>query len=124
MDEIHERGLESDFTLGLLMQVIQKRRHNKGSLGRLQIILMSATIQTEKFVTYLEAQIKQDHHSKDVCLSVPVHHIPGRTYPVKELFRGGYERYIRPSPPDGLDINEFRYGGWAKAGALDYDLAV
>ncbi|EFN83103.1 ATP-dependent RNA helicase DHX36 [Harpegnathos saltator] len=65
LDEIHERSTESDFIITLLKQVIPKRTD-------LKVLLMSATLNSERFSTYY-----------DRC---PVIHIPGFTYPVKEFY--------------------------------------
>lgn len=125
LDEVHERGLESDFSLGLLMNVL-KRRNDPAIRARrqlktgyklppLRLILMSATIETDKFIAYLN---KHALPSGAGSASAPLHHIPGYTFPVKEYYRGDFERYVRSSE------ESFRYGGWAKAGAIDYDLLV
>ena len=91
-----------------------KHRNNpRSGLPPIRLVLMSATIQTEKFVSYLMAQLKQPQ-------PVVVHHIEGYTYPVTEFFRGEYEKLLR----NNEDNDSYRYGGWAKAGAIDYDLLV
>ena len=46
LDEVHERGLESDFSLALLLSALSERTN-------LRLILMSATIATDKFANYL-----------------------------------------------------------------------
>ena len=84
-------------------------------LHPLRLILMSATIETDKFIAYLNEHTRTPG---DGSISTPLHHIPGYTFPVKEYYRGDFECYVRPSE------ELFRYGGWAKAGAIDYDLLV
>ncbi|XP_043788286.1 ATP-dependent DNA/RNA helicase DHX36-like [Apis laboriosa] len=65
LDEIHERSTESDFVLALLKLIIPKRPD-------LKILLMSATLNSERFSKYY-----------DDC---PMIHIPGFTYPVEEFY--------------------------------------
>ncbi|XP_014478437.1 PREDICTED: ATP-dependent RNA helicase DHX36 [Dinoponera quadriceps] len=65
LDEIHERSTESDFVITLLKQVIPKR-------SDLKLLLMSATLNSERFSTYYNR-----------C---PMIHIPGFTYPVEEFY--------------------------------------
>ncbi|XP_037402269.1 probable ATP-dependent RNA helicase DHX40 isoform X2 [Pygocentrus nattereri] len=71
LDEVHERSLNTDVLLGLL------KKTSGGSRGRtvpLKVVVMSATLQTDKLSAFLG--------------HCPVFTIPGRTYPVKELFCG------------------------------------
>ncbi|KAI9253572.1 P-loop containing nucleoside triphosphate hydrolase protein [Sporodiniella umbellata] len=65
IDEVHERTIESDFLLIMLRQLCQLRPD-------LKIILMSATVEAQRFSAYF------DH-----C---PVIAVPGRTYPVQVHF--------------------------------------
>lgn len=65
LDEIHERTTESDFIITLLKQVIPKRTD-------LKILLMSATLNSERFSKYYN--------------ECPMIHIPGFTYPVQEFY--------------------------------------
>lgn len=62
LDEVHERTIDSDFLLIVLRRLMQKRPD-------LKLILMSATLEAERFSTYLGG--------------VPVLNIPGRTFPVE-----------------------------------------
>lgn len=62
LDEVHERSIDSDFLLIVLRRLMQKRPN-------LRIILMSATLEAQRFSTYLGG--------------VPVLNIPGRTFPVE-----------------------------------------
>ena len=65
VDEVHERGLESDFLLLALKDLMPKRPDVK-------IVLMSATMDTERFSAYFGG--------------APIFKVPGRTYPVKTLY--------------------------------------
>lgn len=81
LDEIHERSTESDFIITLLKQVIPKRVD-------LKVLLMSATLNAERFSTYY-----------DNC---PMIHIPGFTYPVQEFYLEdvlSFVGYRFPEPP-------------------------
>ena len=62
VDEVHERTIESDFLLVILKQLCTVRPD-------LRIILMSATVEANKFSEYF-----------GYC---PVISVPGRTYPVQ-----------------------------------------
>ncbi|KAK4380653.1 hypothetical protein RND71_002515 [Anisodus tanguticus] len=65
VDEIHERGMNEDFLLIILRDLLPQRPD-------LRLILMSATINAELFSKYFR--------------DAPTIHIPGLTYPVAELF--------------------------------------
>ena len=62
LDEVHERSIDSDFLLIVLRRLMQKRPD-------LKLILMSATLEAQRFSNYLGG--------------VPVLNIPGRTFPVE-----------------------------------------
>ncbi|XP_068568251.1 ATP-dependent DNA/RNA helicase DHX36 [Cebidichthys violaceus] len=64
LDEIHERNLQSDVLLVIVKNILTLR-------DDLKIILMSATLNAEKFSKYF-----------DNC---PMIHIPGLTFPVEEF---------------------------------------
>ncbi|MDX2147639.1 MAG: ATP-dependent RNA helicase HrpA [Planctomycetota bacterium] len=66
VDEAHERGLNIDFLLGYLRQLMQKR-------DDLKIIVTSATIDPERFSKHF-----------DNC---PIIEVSGRTYPVEIRYR-------------------------------------
>jgi ATP-dependent RNA helicase DHX57 len=64
IDEVHERGIESDFLLILLKDLLKKRVD-------LKVILMSATVDADLFSNYFQC---------------PVVNIPGFTYPVQDIY--------------------------------------
>ncbi|KAH8245590.1 hypothetical protein KR032_012249 [Drosophila birchii] len=65
VDEVHERSEESDFLLLILKNLLQERKD-------LKVILMSATLNAALFSDYFGG--------------APVLDIPGRTFPVQQLF--------------------------------------
>lgn len=75
LDEIHERGLNTDVLLGLLSAalVLRKRAAEEGSLPPLKLVLMSATLRIEDFT----------ESKKLFAGDAPnVVKVPGRTFPV------------------------------------------
>ncbi|XP_057506391.1 DExH-box ATP-dependent RNA helicase DExH1 isoform X2 [Actinidia eriantha] len=65
VDEIHERGMNEDFLLIILRDLLPRRPD-------LRLVLMSATINADLFSNYFG--------------NAPTIHIPGMTFPVAELF--------------------------------------
>ncbi|XP_077217577.1 RNA helicase family protein isoform X2 [Tasmannia lanceolata] len=65
VDEIHERGMNEDFLIIILRDLLLRRPD-------LRLILMSATINADLFSKYFG--------------NAPTMHIPGLTFPVEELF--------------------------------------
>ncbi|XP_047508277.1 putative ATP-dependent RNA helicase DHX57 isoform X1 [Pieris napi] len=65
VDEVHERSEESDFLLLILRDLIKVRKD-------LRVVLMSATLNADLFSDYFD--------------KVPVLEIPGRTFPVEQVF--------------------------------------
>ena len=66
IDEVHERSEESDFLLMIIRDLLPKR-------PKLKILLMSATLNASSFASYFGQ-------------AVPMMDIPGRTFPVKQIF--------------------------------------
>ncbi|CAM41748.1 putative RNA helicase [Leishmania braziliensis MHOM/BR/75/M2904] len=64
VDEIHERGVDTDFLLILLRDLVRRRQD-------LKVVLMSATMDSELFARYFDG--------------APVIFIEGRTFPVKVM---------------------------------------
>ena len=62
LDEVHERSIDSDFLLIVLKRLLERRKD-------LKVVLMSATVDADRFSTYLGG--------------APVLNVPGRTFPVQ-----------------------------------------
>ncbi|RPB17409.1 P-loop containing nucleoside triphosphate hydrolase protein [Morchella conica CCBAS932] len=62
LDEVHERSIDSDFLMIVLKKLLSRRKD-------LKVVLMSATVDAEKFSKYLNG--------------APVMNVPGRTFPVR-----------------------------------------
>lgn len=143
-----ERGLDSDFTLALLMSALGRRK-------TLKLILMSATISTDKFALYLghglsssfssplpsipASTITNDISDSEYGISipldtstkgVPVLFIPGYTYPIVEFFKNEFEQILcghinyKSGYDDGGDLFARRIGGMKRKGDVDYDLLI
>nr|POE93609.1 putative helicase c15c4.05 [Quercus suber] len=65
IDEVHERSIDTDFLLIMLRSLMARR-------PKLKVILMSATVDAQKFSDYLDG--------------APIINVPGRTYPVRAMF--------------------------------------
>ena len=64
IDEVHERNLDGDILMGLLREALK-------SVPHLKVILMSATLDADRFAAYWG--------------NAPRMHIPGRTFPVEDF---------------------------------------
>ncbi|NXQ56559.1 DHX36 helicase, partial [Anthoscopus minutus] len=83
LDEIHERNLQSDVLMSIIKDLLTVRQD-------LKVILMSATLNAEKFSEYF------DH-----C---PMIHIPGFTFPVVEyLLEDVIEKLRQVYTPEKMD---------------------
>jgi len=82
VDEAHERNLNIDFLLGLLKD-IQRKRFEAG-LGKLKIVITSATFDTEKFANFFREGI--DEHGLPAQIVVPIVNVSGRMFPVSIHF--------------------------------------
>lgn len=85
IDEAHERSLQTDVLLGLLRQIVKRRRD-------LRLIVTSATMNAERF--------------SDFFGRVPIYTIPGRTFPVEVLFsKNPVEDYVEGAVKQALAIH-------------------
>ena len=79
LDEAHERTLATDILMGLLKEVVKRR-------SDLKVIVMSATLDAQKFQRYFGSKGKD----------APLLKVPGRTHPV-EVF------YVKAPEPDYVE---------------------
>jgi len=92
LDEAHERTLATDVLMGLLMEVLQKRTKDS-KLGELKVVVMSATLDAEKFQEYFHG--------------APLLKVPGRTHPVETFFTAQAERnYVEAAVRTTLNIHK------------------
>lgn len=131
VDEVHERSVETDFLLLLLREIAARR-------PSIRIVLMSATLDANKFAEYFSSALSKGNKR----VIIPIVSIPGRTFPVDELYledavgRSGYrlrpgERYSRRvgkvahkgkyglEPPPGADLPRRQNTASAAAGRDD-----
>lgn len=85
LDEIHERSIDSDFLLIVLRKLLERR-------SDLKVVLMSATVNAERFSDYLGG--------------APVMNVPGRTFPVDT-------RYLE----DAVEVTNFNTDSGSHGGA-------
>ncbi len=85
IDEAHERSLQTDVLLGLLRQIVTRRRD-------LRLIVTSATMNAERFSEFFGR--------------VPIYTIPGRTFPVEILFsKNPVEDYVEGAVKQALAVH-------------------
>lgn len=91
LDEVHERSIDSDFLLIVIRKLLKRRPD-------LKIVLMSATVNAERFSDYLGG--------------APIMNVPGRTFPVET-------KYLE----DAVEVTTFNTdsGSHGGAEALEFD---
>jgi pre-mRNA-splicing factor ATP-dependent RNA helicase DHX15/PRP43 len=92
LDEAHERTLATDVIMGLLMAVLPKRTKDS-KYGELKVVVMSATLDAEKFQEYFG--------------NAPLMKVPGRTFPVEIFYAAQPERnYVEAAVRTTLQIHQ------------------
>ncbi|CCD12244.1 unnamed protein product, partial [Trypanosoma congolense IL3000] len=89
VDEVHEREIETDLCLLLLRDLIMKGEKCHGNC--MKLIVMSATVQPEKLVSYFSPEM--------IGSEVPVVMIPGTLYPVREYYLEDAHECLGLPPP-------------------------
>ncbi|KAI5171627.1 pre-mRNA-splicing factor ATP-dependent RNA helicase DHX15/PRP43 [Nematocida sp. LUAm3] len=92
IDEVHERTINIDLLLGLVKDAIQER-------SDLKVVIMSATMATEKFLEYLPGAV--------------TFHIKSRSYPIelRYLPTKKHEDYVEKAIEAVLDIHNHQPDG-------------
>ena len=94
LDEVHERSIDSDFLLIILRKLMARQ-------PALKVLLMSATVDAQRFSTYLDG--------------APVMTVPGRTFPVETKYLedaievsnfNDHDLSSRKAQPEDIDDNE------------------
>ena len=78
IDEVHERDMQIDFLLIILKKVMARRLSESRSVPK--VVLMSATMDSDMFASYFK---NATPGGETIC---PTLSVPGRTFPVKELY--------------------------------------
>jgi len=121
VDEVHERGVETDFMLTYLKEVQAKRPN-------LRVILMSATMDTECFLKYFSQPIKVEAGDEQVVVNRPPMVIcPAFCYPVEMVYLEGMNNRLgRTRPADAKSPDELRRdpNDIGDSDGIDYDLIL
>lgn len=95
LDEAHERTLATDVLMGLLQEILPQRKTNnaKAGCGPLKLVVMSATLDADKFQRYFDG--------------APLLRVPGRTHPVEIFYTAKPEaNYVEAAVRTTLHIHE------------------
>ena len=107
VDEAHERTADADFLLILLRRLLRS-----GAAPQLRVTLMSATVDAGRFIDYFAGEPGEPTPRST--------HIPGRTFPVDEVF---VEEYLPSRRRDrGGGEKNGRNGRNGDGHEIDYDL--
>lgn len=92
LDEAHERTLSTDILMGLLMEIYPKRTKDS-QYGELKVVIMSATLDAEKFQKYFH--------------NAPLLKVPGRTFPVEVFYTSEPEKdYVEAAVRTTIHIHQ------------------
>ncbi|CAJ1457926.1 unnamed protein product, partial [Effrenium voratum] len=118
VDEVHERGVETDFMLTFLRQV-------RAGRPNLRVVLMSATMDTECFLKYFSLPAKVATVDSAVT-KPPMVVCPAFCHPVAECYLESVNsRLGRNKSPEAKSPDELRQPAeMAESDGIDYDLIL
>eukprot|EP00397_Hematodinium_sp_SG-2012_P007382 GEMP01007427.1.p1 GENE.GEMP01007427.1~~GEMP01007427.1.p1 ORF type:complete len:1058 (+),score=242.00 GEMP01007427.1:108-3281(+) len=111
VDEVHERGLHTDFALLILRDILDERR--RIGIAPLKIILMSATVDPQPFIEYFKYDSGNGSRKSVAFLD-----IPGKTnYPIEEYWAEDIlellgDKFEPAGPPPNMRAEQAR-NTWA-----------
>ncbi|OQE14795.1 hypothetical protein PENFLA_c035G05573 [Penicillium flavigenum] len=100
VDEVHERGINVDLTLGFLRNLVSGKKEGRGGVP-LKVVVMSATADMESLTDFFKQGFKQtepaqkaiqaaedetDKMDASTPKDISVCHIKGRQFPVKTIY--------------------------------------
>ncbi|CAG8893341.1 unnamed protein product [Penicillium egyptiacum] len=100
VDEVHERGINVDLTLGFLRNLVSGKKEGRGGVP-LKVVVMSATADMESLTDFFKQGFKQtapaqkaiqaaeaeaDKMDTSTPKDISVCHIKGRQFPVKTIY--------------------------------------
>eukprot|EP00929_Paragymnodinium_shiwhaense_P007005 TRINITY_DN110964_c0_g1_i1.p1 TRINITY_DN110964_c0_g1~~TRINITY_DN110964_c0_g1_i1.p1 ORF type:complete len:1121 (+),score=227.41 TRINITY_DN110964_c0_g1_i1:127-3489(+) len=120
VDEVHERGCETDFMLTFLKGVVHQR-------PQLRVVLMSATMDAECFLKYFAVP-----NTSGPSAQPPLIMVSGRCYPTHEVLLDSINTILgRESPNEPASYEDMRSGGrpqnptvLGENDGIDYELIV
>jgi len=84
IDEVHERSSDGDFLITVLRDLSTGIERGPGTERPLKLLLMSATVDSDFFVNYLDEA--KSSKSGDKSNRVPLVHVEGVAHPVQDLY--------------------------------------
>lgn len=98
LDEAHERTLATDVLMGLLQELLPKRKGPDCEYGELKVVVMSATLDAKKFQDYFDG--------------APLLTVPGRTFPVEILYSAKPQQsYLEAAIRTTIQIHQYEEPG-------------
>ncbi|KAI9924916.1 hypothetical protein ASPWEDRAFT_141069 [Aspergillus wentii DTO 134E9] len=99
VDEVHERGINVDLTLGFLRNLVSEKKEGRGGVP-LKVVVMSATADMESLLGFFkeglqapsprnrieESAAKPDSEDEKKGKEISACHIKGRQFPVKTIY--------------------------------------
>jgi len=125
VDEVHERGVDTDFMLTFLKEVQSKRPN-------LRVVLMSATMDTECFLKYFSSTTAagtRDGKADVVETRPPMVVCPAFCHPVAEVYLEAINQHLgKGGPAQARSPDDLRRGDgsgeFTENDGIDYELIV